>query len=466
MPSTEEYADKFPKAGDNWDLERLYAELEAAKQEMSGIEPGNRRKKLTEIEKACLRGLLCGNSPDEIAQELHREASGLRVELSRGLYRYLEILTDRELNSIRRWTNIAKWLEAAGYNKPLQPPQRQDWGEAPDVSSFYGRTQELATLKTWVVRDRCRVVAILGMGGIGKSALSVKVAQELRDEFEFVIWRSLGNAPLSQDFLANLPPFRSNQQQEYLRENTESTFSGLIELLKEKRCLLILDGWQGILQGGKLAGNYLPGLESYGELLKQLAESPHQSCLLLTSREKPRQITAFEGPKLPVRALELSGLEVADAREIFREKNLSQEKHWDYLIKSYRGNPLALKIIAGTIQNFPFEGKVSEFLKYTTPFMGDIEYLIGEQFERLSKLEKEIMHWLAKRSQPVNYYNCREEISLQVSGEELGKALASLGRRSLIEKVKEGGETLCTLQPVLRKYVINNADRYEENTDR
>lgn len=458
MSSTDEYAEQFPKAADNWDLERLYAELEAAKQEMSGIEPGNKRKKLTEIEKACLRGLLCGNSPDEIAQELHREASGLRVDLSRGLYRYLEILTDRELKSIKRWTNIPQWLETAGYNKPLQPPQRQDWGEAPDVSSFYGRTQELATFKKWVVGDRCRVVAILGMGGIGKTALSVKVAQEVQGEFEFVIWRSLGNAPLSQDFLANLPSLRSNQQQGYLRENTESTFSNLIELLKEKRCLLILDGWEGILQGGKLAGNYLPGWESYGELLKQLAESPHQSCLLLTSREKPRQITAFEGPKLPVRSLELSGLEVADAREIFREKNLSQEKHWDCLLESYRGNPLALKIIAGTIKNFPFEGKVSEFLEYTTPFMGDIEYLIGEQFERLSKLEKEIMHWLAKSSQPVNYYNCREEISLQVSGEELGKALASLGRRSLIEKVKEGGETLCTLQPVLRKYVINNTE--------
>ena len=90
-------------------------------------------------------------------------------------------------------------------------------------------------------------MAFLGIGGIGKSALSVKVAQEVRNEFEFVIWRSLGNAPLSQDFLANLPPFSSNDRQEYLRENTESTFSGLIELLKEKRCLLILDGWEGIL---------------------------------------------------------------------------------------------------------------------------------------------------------------------------------------------------------------------------
>ena len=35
-------------------------------------------------------------------------------------------------------------------------PIQQDWGEAIDVSIFYGRTQELATLETWIESDRCR----------------------------------------------------------------------------------------------------------------------------------------------------------------------------------------------------------------------------------------------------------------------------------------------------------------------
>ncbi len=50
---------------------------------------------------------------------------------------------------------------------------RQDWGEGLDVSVFYGRNEELTQLEQWIVRDRCRLVALLGMGGIGKSALSV-----------------------------------------------------------------------------------------------------------------------------------------------------------------------------------------------------------------------------------------------------------------------------------------------------
>jgi len=74
----------------------------------------------------------------------------------------------------------------------LSPPDPiQDWGEAPDVSVFYGRNAELTMLEQWIVSDRYRLVALLGMGGIGKTALSVKLAEQIQGEFEYVIWRSL-----------------------------------------------------------------------------------------------------------------------------------------------------------------------------------------------------------------------------------------------------------------------------------
>lgn len=64
-----------------------------------------------------------------------------------------------------------------------------DWGDAPDISYFYGRTAELSALEQWIVTDRCRLVALFGVGGIGKTALAVKLAQRVEEEFDYLVWR-------------------------------------------------------------------------------------------------------------------------------------------------------------------------------------------------------------------------------------------------------------------------------------
>ena len=80
----------------------------------------------------------------------------------------------------------------------------QDWGEAPESSIFYGRTEELATLTQWIVNDKCRLVSLLGMGGIGKTALAVKFAESVQEQFQYLIWRSLRYAPSIEDILTEL----------------------------------------------------------------------------------------------------------------------------------------------------------------------------------------------------------------------------------------------------------------------
>ncbi|MDZ8104528.1 MAG: hypothetical protein RM338_02725 [Nostoc sp. DedQUE12a] len=67
------------------------------------------------MEITCLRGLLCGYSPTEIAAAMNREVRGLRVDLSRGLYRYIEVLINRSSNTLKDWREVADWLAKAGY---------------------------------------------------------------------------------------------------------------------------------------------------------------------------------------------------------------------------------------------------------------------------------------------------------------------------------------------------------------
>ncbi|WP_309236522.1 NB-ARC domain-containing protein [Microcoleus sp. FACHB-672] len=334
---------------------------------------------------------------------------------------------------------------------PVTLPQRRDLSEAPDVPVFYGRTQEMATLEQWLLQDKCRLVSVLGLGGIGKTTLSVQIAKQIQEQFDFVIWQSLRNAPTAEELLSGLTQFLYNQKKPDGLTDINGRVSRLIEYLRNHKCLLILDDFENVLQSEELAGHYRKGYEGYGELLKRIAETNHTSCLMIVSSEKPADLALLEGGK--VRSLPLIGSgEVAI--EIIREKGLSgRQPEWNALIERYGGNPLAIKIMSSTIKEL-FNGNVADFLKNTL-FLGDIRYLLDQQFVRLSDSEKEIMYWLAIEGNPLDITTLREESLFPVSPSELLTTLASLDRRSLIEKITEKGETLFTLQPLIMKYVVS-----------
>ncbi len=147
-------------------------------------------------------------------------------------------------------SDYAKLTPETRAERQLIIPIQQDWGEAIDVSVFYGRTSELATLEKWIQVDRCRLVGVLGMGGIGKTALAVKIAQKVQNQFEYVIWRSLRNAPPLETLLGDLTSFLSEGQE------AEGEIKLLLQCLRSSRTLIILDNVETILLPGDRAGKY------------------------------------------------------------------------------------------------------------------------------------------------------------------------------------------------------------------
>lgn len=339
---------------------------------------------------------------------------------------------------------------------------RQDWGEAIDISVFYGRSAELGQLEQWIINDQCRLVALLGIGGIGKTALAVKLAEQVQHSFEYLIWRSLHKAPPVLELLAELIEFLSQGQETNIPKTVDDGISHLIDYLRSNRCLLLLDDVETILSSGELAGRYRDGYEGYGELMQRVGEERHQSCLTIISREQPREVALLAGAALPVRDLRLKGLPQEDAKKILEAKGVSRlSSGWEELIQIYRGNPLALKITATTIQEI-FNGDISQFLAQSTLVIGDIIHnVLDQQFERLSTLEKDVIYWLAIENQPVLLGELRADLQFSVSSStQLLAALESLKRRSLIEKEQsleelEGNEAIFTLQPVIMKYVTH-----------
>lgn len=399
-----------------------------------------------------------GKSPNAIAKELAITAEAVRKRLSE-VYKKFQISGDGPGKLTKLQQVITSEYQASISAVEKITHKREDWGEAPNICFFYGRSAELCQIRNWIVKDSCQLIAILGMGGIGKTALSVKLAKEVKDNFDYLIWRTLRNAPPVEELLANLLQFLSDEKETTLPETVDGRVTLLINYLRERRCLLVLDNAETILQGSvsagshkvARAGHYKEGYQDYGQLLRRVGEEPHQSCLLLTSREKPQEFAPLEGEKSPVRTLSLAGLGEIEGQEILKDKGLfGSQKAWAKLVENYSGNPLALKLVSETIREL-FGGDIASFLQIGEIIFGDTRNLLDQQFERTSEIEKEIIYWLAIKRELVSLEELLDDIVRPLPKRELLEALESLRRRSLIEK----SAALFTLQPVVMEYITD-----------
>ncbi|MBE9066057.1 AAA family ATPase [Leptolyngbya cf. ectocarpi LEGE 11479] len=326
---------------------------------------------------------------------------------------------------------------------------RQNWGESVDIEKFYGRAQEQSKLATWLVEDSCRLVSILGIGGVGKTALAVKVARQVQSQFDYVAWRTLRQAPPLSAVLPELILFFSEQQDTQISDASDKQIEQVLNYLRQKRCLLVLDNFESILQTGDRTGKYRQGYEDYDLLLERIADADHQSCLMITSREKPMGLTYREMDGRAVRSHRLTGLTPTASQEILSTVGIhGSNKQHQQLINRYSGNPLALKIIAATIRSV-FAGEVADFLEYGTIVFGDLWDLLDQQFNRLSAMEQTVMRWLAINREWTTLKELRADIVPAVSHRALLEAVESLKARSLVETSRAG----ITQQPVVMEYM-------------
>lgn len=198
----------------------------------------NHRQKLTDVQSIVFRETWAGRSYREIAQQLGYEYDYIKQVGSR-LWKLLSQILGEPVSKRNLQAVLRRYQQSqTSMSKPLCLPClpcTQDWGEAIDVSRFYGRQGELQTLETWILEDCCRAIGIFGLGGIGKTALSVKLAQQLQSQFDYVIWRSLQQAPDLSTLLREILPILAGSIE------TEASINALMKQLRSKRCLLVLD---------------------------------------------------------------------------------------------------------------------------------------------------------------------------------------------------------------------------------
>ena len=324
------------------------------------------------------------------------------------------------------------------------------WSDVPLVGPFHGRDAETRQLTRWLIDDRCQLVAVLGMGGVGKSTLVAHTVRVLSDQYDAVLWRSLLNAPPLEEVLWFFIEGLSERPLQEMPATLDEQLALLLRLLRERRCLLVLDNMETILEPDKV-GRMRAGYQDYGQLIEQLGRREHQSCVLLTSREWPRSIVNLEQQNSHVRSLSLDGLDIPAGQGLLRDHGLHVEEPLAArLVQTYSGNPLALNLVAQTIHDL-YLGDATVFLADEAPIFDDIRDVLEQQISRLTPLETDILHWLAAAREAVTPQRLKQSVLGLAGQRELLESLHGLQRRSLLERT-EGGYGL---QNVITEYLTD-----------
>ncbi len=355
-----------------------------------------------------------------------------------------------------------------------------DLGAMPHPTCFFGRQAELATLDRWIDQEGCRLVAILGVSGQGKTALAATFVQQvIADEesttrgFTHIIWRSLQETTSCIEILCDWLQQLDSGPIDKVNLNFDHLVAKLFMLLQERRCLLVLDNLDAILEGHNLESHNLEShnLESqgradrrhgkahranstdYDRLFRLFFQRRHQSCLLLTGRKRPPLFTYLDERNGVFRSMELEGLNVMDCASLCVAYGIEGDQAlFRQLHQRYAGNPLLLSQSAELIYTL-FDCDGAKFLQEEFFFVGDIGLSLATQLAQLSSLELEVVHTIVQAGHSLFPEQLWQQLPSLPTKQAYYRALQTLQRSFLIYQE----DSLINLSDLLLAYFSDQA---------
>lgn len=202
----------------------------------------------------------------------------------------------------------------------------------PSPTSFVGREAELGELTDLLADTNCRLVTLVGPGGIGKTRLALQVAADHVGAFAhgvyFVPLTPISSTEFFLPALADALSFSFQSQQDPKEQ--------LLNYLREKELLVVLDSLEHILE--------------VGELLVEILRHAPDVVLLATSRERlnlqEEWVYEIEGLTYP-EGETTNELEIYSAIDLFQQRASQANRHFALSETQVPHVALVCQLVAG-----------------------------------------------------------------------------------------------------------------------
>ncbi len=247
-----------------------------------------------------------------------------------------------------------------------QPPESlQNYPQnfLPQSSPFFGREEEMEEIEKLLLHSSTRLITLLGPGGFGKTRLALQAAADLIEKFE------------DGTYVIALAPLLSGQLMvgsiasaiKFFFAGPEDAKIQLLNHLKEKQMLLVMDNFEHIIEGS--------------EWVEQMLNGAPRLKILVTSRES----LGIEGEKvMEVKGLRYpsdgrtEGMEASSAVQLFLKSSHRIQPHFSLkpedrrplleICRLLEGMPLGLELCATWVPSLSLS-QIAEKIESSRDFL-------------------------------------------------------------------------------------------------
>ena len=274
---------------------------------------------------------------------------------------------------------------------PLPPSLHK---QTPPEPNFVGQVDKIKTVTDWYNDPKVRIGALIGWGGVGKSALVRKWYDSLEKNDihpDGIFWCGFYRNAYLEQFLNALLRYVSQGriEPESIKSTWEKT-DRIKEYLHQGNYLIVLDGLEQMQksESGDEFGRMIH--RECTELLHYFADTPEAGGLcLITTRYPVKDLDAWR--ERSYREQPVTDLSIPDALKMLRGRGVkgSDEAIID-VIKRYKGHALSLTSLAGYLTRY-YDGDINQ--------APDITFVLSDK-ERFKDVNKLLRKYAEKMSEP------------------------------------------------------------------